>query len=143
MTVRQYIPLPHCHVYPKFVLPFVCKARSQGQPWEMERYQETEAWAKKGDPRKMWILECCPERSSLDKTIRTGWGQYKDTVCLGRKLYLESAELSCETQCLSFSVAERFCSAQTAFSEIFRILKNLPRKKGHFLFLEQSDMIQQ
>lgn len=108
----------------------------------MEGYQETEVWAKRGDLRKTWILECCPERSSLDKTTGTGWGQCKDTVRLGRELCLESAYLSCETQCLSFSVAERSCSAQTAFSEISRILKNLPRKKGHFLFLEQSNVIQ-
>ena len=106
-----------CHtvMYTQALLNPVWKAWSQGQSWETE---EKTLWirdsgkGRRPGKKKIWLLECCPERVSLGETTRAQWRQHKDSEHLGREDFLKGAkDFSCESQYLSFSDAKRSFSS--------------------------------
>ena len=88
--------------------------------------------------------------------MRAQWRQHKDSEHLGREDFLKGAtDFSCESQYLSFSEAKRSFSSPNPdllypkqghdeiclkYPEYWEVCKK--KKKGHFLFSEQSSAMQ-
>lgn len=102
-----------CHtvMYTQASIQFEKQEAKDNLGKQRKRHWGSEIQAKDIDlkeKKKIWLLEGCPERVSLDETRQAQRRQHKDSEHLGRAGFLKGAkDSSCESQYLSFSEAKR------------------------------------